>query len=191
LHYGFNLGVLWLTGLSGAGKSTLAIRVEQELFQRGYVVYALDGDNVRLGLNANLGFSPEDRTENIRRVGEVAALFADAGLVCVTSFISPYQTDRDRARAATATATATAGQQFHEVYVKADLAVCERRDPKGLYKRARSGEIANFTGISSPYEPPSAAELTIETDKMHVKACVAKIVGYVEHHLRLPDRASI
>jgi adenylyl-sulfate kinase len=98
LHYGFSLGVLWLTGLSGAGKSTLAIRVEQELFQRGYVVYALDGDNVRLGLNANLGFSPEDRTENIRRVGEVAALFADAGLVCVTSFISPYQTDRDRAR---------------------------------------------------------------------------------------------
>jgi bifunctional enzyme CysN/CysC len=144
LHYGFSLGVLWLTGLSGAGKSTLAIRVEQELFQRGYVVYALDGDNVRLGLNANLGFSPEDRTENIRRVGEVAALFAHAGLVCVTSFISPYQTDRDRARAAAATATATAGQQFHEVYVKADLAVCERRDPKGLYKRARSGEIANF-----------------------------------------------
>ena len=173
-------GVLWLTGLSGAGKSTLAIAVERELFHHGYAVYALDGDNVRLGLNANLGFSPEDRTENIRRVGEVAALFADAGLVCITSFISPYQTDRDRARTA-------AGRHFHEVYVKADLAVCEHRDPKGLYKRARSGEIANFTGISSPYEPPSAAELTVETDKMGVEACVAKIVDYVEQHFRLTD----
>jgi bifunctional enzyme CysN/CysC len=171
-------GVLWLTGLSGAGKSTLAIRVELELFQRGYAVYALDGDNVRLGLNANLGFSPEDRTENIRRVGEVAALFADAGLVCITSFISPYQTDRARARAA-------AGQQFHEVYVKANLAVCEQRDPKGLYKRARSGEITNFTGVSSPYEPPSAAELTVETDKMGVEDCVTKIVDYVERHFHL------
>jgi bifunctional enzyme CysN/CysC len=179
--------VLWLTGLSGAGKSTLAIRVEQELFQRGYVVYALNGDNVRLGLNDNLGFSPEDRTENVRRVGEVAALFADAGLVCVTSFISPYQTDRDRARAA----AAAGGQPFHEVYVKADLAVCEQRDPKGLYRRARNDEIANFTGISSPYEPRSAAELIIETDKMGVEACVAKIVNYVEHHFRLLDRAPI
>jgi bifunctional enzyme CysN/CysC len=150
--------VLWLTGLSGAGKSTLAIRVERELFHRGYAVYALDGDNVRLGLNADLGFSPNQRTENIRRVGEVAALFADAGLICITSFISPYQTDRDRARAA-------ARQRFHEIYVKADLTVCEARDPKGLYRRARSGEIGDFTGISSPYEPPSAAELTVETDK--------------------------
>jgi bifunctional enzyme CysN/CysC len=171
-------GVIWLTGLSGAGKSTLAIGVERELFQNGYAVYALDGDNVRLGLNANLGFSPEDRTENIRRIGEVAALFADAGLVCITSFISPYQTDRDRARAA-------AGPRFHEVYIKAELSVCERRDPKGLYRRARSGEIADFTGISSPYEPPSAPELIIETDKMSIEACVAEIVGYVERHFRL------
>lgn len=175
-------GVLWLTGLSGAGKSTLAIRVEKELFQRGYAVYALDGDNVRLGLNVNLGFSPEDRTENIRRVGEVAAIFADAGLICITSFISPYQTDRARARAA------ARGQQFHEVYVKADLAVCEQRDPKGLYRRARSGEIVNFTGVSSPYEPPFAAELIVETDKMGIQDCVAKIVDYVERHFRLPDR---
>jgi bifunctional enzyme CysN/CysC len=173
-------GVLWLTGLSGAGKSTLAIRVERELFRRGYAVYALDGDNVRRGLNADLRFSPEDRT-NIRRAGEVAALFADAGLVCITSFISPYQTDRTRARAA-------AGQHFHEVYVKAELAVCEKRDPKGLYSRARTGEIAEFTGISSPYEPPLAAELIIETDKMDVAGCVSEIVEYVERHFRLPDR---
>lgn len=173
-------GVLWLTGLSGAGKSTLAIRVERELFRRGFAVYALDGDNVRLGLNANLGFSPEDRTENIRRVGEVAALFADAGLVCITSFISPYQTDRARARAA------VRGQQFHEVYVKAELAVCEQRDPKGLYRRARSGEISNFTGISSPYESPLSPELIIETDRMGVDECVAKIVDYVERHFRSP-----
>lgn len=171
-------GVIWLTGLSGAGKSTLAIAVERELFHRGYAVYALDGDNVRLGLNANLGFSPEDRTENIRRVGEVAALFADAGLVCITSFISPYQTDRDRARAA-------ARQHFHEIYVKAELEVCERRDPKGLYKRARTGEIANFTGISSPYEPPSAPDLIIETDQIGIEDCVAKLVQYVEQHFRL------
>jgi bifunctional enzyme CysN/CysC len=174
-------GVLWLTGLSGAGKSTLAIRVERELFRRGYAVYALDGDNVRLGLNADLGFSPEDRTENIRRAGEVAALFADAGLVCITSFISPYQTDRARARAA-------AGRHFHEVYVKAELAVCEKRDPKGLYSRARTGEIADFTGISSPYEPPLAAELIVETDKVDIAGCVAEIVDYVERHFRLPDR---
>lgn len=174
-------GVLWLTGLSGAGKSTLAIRVERELFRRGYAVYALDGDNVRLGLNSNLGFSPEDRTENIRRVGEVAALFADAGLVCITSFISPYETDRARAR------SAVHGQQFHEVYVKADLAVCEERDPKGLYRRARSGEIVNFTGVSSPYESPPAPELIVETDRMGVEECVAMIVDYVEHHFRLAD----
>ena len=184
IRNGHRGGVLWFTGLSGAGKSTLAIRVERQLFQRGYAVYALDGDNVRLGLNANLGFSPEDRTENIRRVGEMAALFADAGLVCITSFISPYQTDRDRARAA-------ARKQFHEVYVKADLVVCEQRDPKGLYKRARRGEIPNFTGISAPYEPPSVPELTVETDKMDVEACVAKIVDYVERHFRLRDRSPV
>jgi bifunctional enzyme CysN/CysC len=171
-------GVLWFTGLPGAGKSTLAIAVERELFQKGYAVYALDGDNLRRGLNADLGFSPEDRAENIRRVGELAAVFADAGLVCITAFISPYQSDRERARA-------TAGQHFHEVYIKADLAVCEQRDPKGHYRRARSGEIPNFTGISSRYEPPFAPELTVQTDVMSVPTCVAKIVKYVEHHFRL------
>ena len=136
-------GVLWFTGLSGAGKSTLALELERQLYRRGYHVYVLDGDNVRSGLNANLGFSPEDRGENIRRVGELAALFADAGLIVIAAFISPYQADRDRARAA-------AGKVFHEVYVKSDLATCEKRDPNGLYQKARRGEIADFTGISAP-----------------------------------------
>ncbi len=166
-------GVLWFTGLSGAGKSTLAMEVEQQLFKHGFQVYVLDGDNVRRGLNKNLGFSPDDRAENIRRIGEVAALFADAGLVCITAFISPYQDDRDRARAA-------APGLFHEVYVKADLATCEGRDPKGLYKKARSGEIADFTGISAPYEPPTAAELVVDTAVDSVADCVAEIVAYVQ-----------
>src|SRR3546814_386164 len=148
--------VIWMTGLSGTGKSTLAMRVEQRLFAKGLQVYVLDGDNVRRGLNADLGFSPEDRAENIRRVGEAAALFADAGLVVVTAFISPYRADRDRARAA-------AGDAFHEVYVKADLETCEARDPKGLYRRARAGEIPDFTGISAPYESPESPELIVDT----------------------------
>ncbi|MDX1581756.1 MAG: adenylyl-sulfate kinase, partial [Alphaproteobacteria bacterium] len=142
-------GVLWFTGLSGAGKSTLAIEVERRLFDKGYQTYVLDGDNVRHGLNANLGFSPEDRAENIRRVGEVSALFARAGMLSITSFISPYRSDRDRAREA-------AGEGFHEIYIHADLETCEERDPKGLYKKARAGEIKDFTGISAPYEPPSS-----------------------------------
>ena len=150
-------GVIWLTGLSGAGKSTLAIEAEDRLFRKGYQVYALDGDNVRHGLNATLGFSPEDRAENIRRVGEVAALFADAGFIVLTAFISPYRSDRARARTA---ARRTGVQGFHEVHVRAPLAVCEARDPKGLYRRARAGEIADFTGVSAPYEPPDRPELT-------------------------------
>ena len=166
-------GVLWFTGLSGAGKSTLAMEVEQRLFKRGFQVYVLDGDNVRRGLNKNLGFSPEDRDENIRRIGEVAALFADAGMVCITAFISPYQADRDRARAA-------APGLFHEVYVKADLATCEERDPKGLYKKARAGTISEFTGISAPYEPPAAAEMVVDTAEDSVADCVEQIVAYVE-----------
>jgi len=132
----------------------------------------------------DLGFSPENRTENIRRIGELAALFAEAGLVCITAFISPYQSDRERARA-------TAGQHFHEVYIKADLGVCEKRDPKGLYRRARTGEILDFTGISSPYEPPFAPELTVQTDVMDVTSCVANIVNYVEHHFRLAENTPI
>ena len=166
-------GVLWFTGLSGAGKSTLAMEVEQRLFQMGYQVYVLDGDNVRRGLNANLGFTPEDRAENIRRVGELAALFADAGVIAIAAFISPYRADRERARQA---ARETA---FHEVYIKADLAVCEKRDPKGFYKRARKGEIAEFTGVSAPYEEPERAELTVDTSRASVDECARRIVEYV------------
>ncbi len=171
-------GVLWFTGLSGAGKSTLAMAVEQHLFRKGYHVYVLDGDNVRSGLNANLGFSPDDRAENIRRVGEVAALFADAGILCITAFISPYQSDRDRARQA-------AGSAFHEIYVQADLATCEQRDPKGLYRKARTGEIAEFTGISAPYEAPVHPELLVDSAEYSVDECVQKIVGYVERAFAL------
>ena len=173
LRNGHRGGVLWFTGLSGAGKSTIAMAVEQHLFRKGYHVYVLDGDNVRHGLNANLGFSPADRAENIRRVGELAALFADAGLICITAFISPYQTDRDRARKA-------AGERFHEIYIEADLSTCESRDPKGLYRKARAGEIADFTGISAPYEAPETPELTVTTGDHSVDDCVQQVTAYVD-----------
>jgi bifunctional enzyme CysN/CysC len=181
-------GVLWFTGLSGAGKSTLALALERELFAKGYNVYVLDGDNIRTGLNANLGFSPEDRAENIRRVGEVAALFADAGFLVISSFISPYRSDRERARAAAtdaarrtgAEANGGGGEAFHEIYVKASLEACESRDPKGLYRRARAGQIAEFTGISSPYEPPEAPELVVPTDELPVEDCLAMLIRYVD-----------
>ena len=179
---GHSGGVLWLTGLSGAGKSTLAMAVEQRLFNKGYHVYVLDGDNVRGGLNANLGFAPEDRTENIRRVGEVAALFADSGTICISAFISPYRADRDRARTA-------AHSGFHEIYIKADLQTCEQRDPKGLYRKARSGEIAEFTGISAPYEAPAKPELTVDTASDPVDDCVQQIVDYVERNFSRSLRA--
>jgi bifunctional enzyme CysN/CysC len=165
-------GVLWLTGLSGAGKSTLAVALERRLFQLGWQVYVLDGDNVRHGLCADLGFSPEDRAENIRRVGEMAALMARAGLLVVTAFISPYRSDRDRARAA-------AGEAFGEVWVKADLATCEARDPKGLYARARTGEIKDFTGVSAPYEAPEAPDLVVDTGATVAEACVDRLADYV------------
>lgn len=171
-------GVLWFTGLSGAGKSTLALGLERELFARGWQVYVLDGDNIRSGLCRDLGFGPEDRAENIRRVGEVAALFADAGFLVVSSFISPYRADRQRAREA-------AGEAFHEIYVKADLQVCEQRDPKGLYKRARKGEIKEFTGISSPYEAPENPELVVPTDALGIEDCVALLLRYVEERFRV------
>jgi len=170
-------GVLWFTGLSGAGKSTIAMAVEQELFRRGYQAYVLDGDNVRRGLNSNLDFSPEDRAENIRRVGEVAALFADSGQIVVTAFISPYRSDRRRARAA-------AGNGFHEIYIKASLETCEKRDPKGLYRRARSGEIAEFTGVTAPYEMPESPELTIDTDRLSIDQSVAAVLEYVDRNFR-------
>jgi bifunctional enzyme CysN/CysC len=169
-------GVLWFTGLSGSGKSTLAIALEEELFKRGYQVYVLDGDNVRAGLNSDLGFSHEDRTENIRRVGEVAALFARAGVICISAFISPYREDRAVARKA-------AGEKFHEVYIKADVATCERRDPKGLYKKARAGEIADFTGVSAPYEEPEGAEITIDTREQTVEESVGALVEFVTARL--------
>jgi len=166
-------GVLWFTGLSGAGKSTIAVATERRLFDKGYQVYVLDGDNVRFGLNADLGFSPEDRAENIRRVGEVAALMAKAGFIVVTAFISPYRSDRDRARAA-------AGADFHEIHIDADVATCESRDPKGLYKKARAGEIKEFTGISAPYEAPDAPELTVDTSDLSVDESVARVSAYVD-----------
>lgn len=178
-HHG---GIFWFTGLSGAGKSTLAMAVEKALFERGYHTYVLDGDNVRHGLNADLGFSPEDRAENIRRVGEVTALMADAGLVVISAFISPYQADRDRARAA-------APDHFHEIHVAADLETCEGRDPKGLYKKARAGEIADFTGIGSPYEAPVNPELVVDTQAHEVDVCVQQILSYVEKQVKLESSA--
>ena len=171
-------GVLWFTGLSGAGKSTLAIELEQRLFTKGYQVYVLDGDNVRRGLNANLGFSPEDRAENIRRIGEVAALFAEAGMIVISAFISPYRNDRERARAA-------AGDGFREIFVHADLEECERRDPKGLYRKARTGEIAEFTGVSAPYEPPEAADLVIDTGSTPIEESVLALIDFVEREFEL------
>ena len=172
-------GVIWFTGLSGAGKSTIAQATERALFQRGYQVYVLDGDNVRGGLNANLGFSPEDRAENIRRVGEAAALFADAGVLVITAFISPYRADRDRARAAAE--RLLGADAFQEIHIEADLAICEARDPKGLYKRARSGEIREFTGISAPYEAPDNPDLVIDTGENSVEACVDSVIVHVDN----------
>ncbi len=169
---GYTGGVFWFTGLSGAGKSTLAMLVEQALFKKGYQTYVLDGDNVRHGLNADLGFSPKDRAENIRRVGEVSALMADAGIVCITAFISPYRADRHKARD-------VRPDRFHEIYIKASLDVCESRDPKGLYKKARKGEISQFTGIDSPYEAPDNPELTVDTESGNVEECVEQITQYI------------
>jgi len=166
-------GILWLTGLPGSGKSTLAFDLERRLFDAGRQVYAMDGDNLRYGLNSDLGFSHADRSENIRRVGEVAALYADAGLIAITAFISPYRADRQAARRA-------GGARFHEVYLSASLEVCEGRDPKGHYKRARAGEIPDFTGVSAPYERPENAELVIDTGVMTVADCLDILVGYVE-----------
>lgn len=175
-------GVFWFTGLSGAGKSTLAMAVERALFEKGYHTYVLDGDNVRHGLNADLGFSPEDRAENIRRVGEVAALMADAGEIVVTAFISPYRSDRERARQA-------ASGIFHEIYVKADLATCEKRDPKGLYKKARAGKILDFTGIDSPYEFPENPDMVVDTQAYDPDVCVRQIVRYIEETVALRDKS--
>jgi adenylylsulfate kinase len=165
---------VWLTGLSGSGKSTLANLLEKALWERGARAYVLDGDNVRHGLNKDLGFSPEDREENIRRIGEVAALFTEAGIINVTAFISPYKGDRDKVR------EIMADGDFVEVYVKCDLDECEKRDPKGLYKKARAGEIPEFTGISAPYEEPDKAELIIDTTSQSEEDCLQALLSYLE-----------
>jgi bifunctional enzyme CysN/CysC len=180
LRNGHRGGVVWLTGLSGSGKSTIARALERELFNSGRQVYVLDGDNLRHGLNSNLGFSPEDRVENIRRVAEVAKIMSEAGLVVVTAFISPYRVDRGRAREI----VLEGGHEFAEVYVEAPLAVCEERDVKGLYKRARSGEIAEFTGISAPYEAPDNAEIVVQTDVQSVDGAVAVILEHLLPRIR-------
>ena len=163
--------VIWITGLSASGKSTIATELERELFRQGRFAYLLDGDNIRNGLCSDLGFSPEDRRENIRRVGEVSKLFADAGIICITAFISPYRSDREVAR------QLVPPGKFIEVYVNAPLAICEQRDPKGLYAKAHTGEIKEFTGVSAPYEPPLNPELELHTDKMSVAECVSAIMA--------------
>jgi adenylylsulfate kinase len=174
---------VWLTGLSGSGKSTIAGDLEKRLLERGVRTYILDGDNIRHGLNKNLGFSPEDRTENIRRIGEVAKLFTDAGLVAITAFISPYRADRDQVRA-----IMQAGD-FIEVFVDCPVEVCEQRDVKGLYKKARAGEIKEFTGISAPYEAPAKAELTINTAGQSVEESAKQILTYLERQRIVPSAA--
>ncbi len=178
-RFGHDGAVVWLTGLSASGKSTLAMGLEATLLERGYSCYTLDGDNIRQGLNSNLGFSPPDRTENIRRIGEVAALFADAGLICITAFISPYRRDRGIAR------VAAARTKFFEIYVAADLATCELRDPKGLYRRARRGELGEFTGVSAPYEVPEAPNLILDSANESVENCVSTLADFVSNALPL------
>jgi bifunctional enzyme CysN/CysC len=173
LRHGHSGCVVWLTGLSGSGKSTISTELERELFNLGKHAYVLDGDNIRHGLNSDLGFSPEDRRENIRRIGEVAKLFADAGLICITAFISPYRQDRDLVR------RIVPPGKFIEVFVNAPVEVCEQRDPKGLYARARAGEIKDFTGVSAPYEPPLHPEIELRTDQLTVAESVAKIIEYL------------
>ncbi len=162
-------GILWFTGLSGSGKSTLANALEASLFEQGRLTYVLDGDNIRHGLNRDLGFTDEARVENIRRIGEVAKLFVDAGVIVLTAFISPFRADREIVR------SLVGPGQFIEIYARAPLDVCEQRDPKGLYKKARAGEIPHFTGIDSPYEAPENPELIVDTADHGLEACVAQI----------------
>lgn len=168
--------VIWFTGLSGSGKSTVSVALEKALFNEGKQTYRLDGDNVRHGLNKNLGFSPEDRTENIRRIGEVAKLMVDAGSITVTAFISPYKQDRDNVRAI------LEDDEFIEVYTKCSVEECENRDPKGLYKKARSGEIPEFTGISAPYEAPDHPEIILDTEHESINQSVDRVIQYLKQH---------
>ena len=165
---------IWLTGLSGSGKSTIAVELEHALVENRHQAYILDGDNIRHGLNKNLGFSPEDRTENIRRIGEVAKLFTEANIITVAAFVSPYREDRDNVR------KLLNHGEFIEIYVKCSLEVCEARDTKGLYKKARTGEVKDFTGISAPYEEPLNPELTIDSSKLSVEKSTRAILNYLE-----------
>ncbi|HJT79381.1 MAG TPA: adenylyl-sulfate kinase [Gemmataceae bacterium] len=167
---------LWFTGLSGSGKSTIAFTLEHALVQRGHLAYVLDGDNIRHGLNKNLGFSAADREENIRRIGEVAKLFADCGVLTMTSFISPYRKDRDTVRAL----HAAADLPFIEVYVATPIATCEQRDPKGLYKKARAGQLKGFTGIDDPYEEPANPELTLDATSTSPQEAAVQLLQYLE-----------
>ena len=175
--------VVWFTGLSGSGKSTISHALEERLFINGYLAYVLDGDNIRHGLNADLGFSPGERRENIRRIGELAALFADAGFITITAFISPYLADRERARH-------TVGEnKFIEIFLDVPLDVCEKRDPKNLYRKARAGEITDFTGINAPYETPPNPDIIFNTSSIDVSACVNEIIKYLEKKGILGNRA--
>jgi adenylylsulfate kinase len=178
---GHRSAILWFTGLSGAGKSTLANAVNSALFEQGLACYVLDGDNIRHGLCKDLGFSDADREENIRRIGEVAKLFVDAGVVALTAFVSPFKADRDKVRALVEPG------DFIEIHCAADLAVCEQRDTKGLYAKARAGEIKEFTGISSPYEAPEAPELLVDTGSQNLEACVAQVLAYLEANGIIPQ----
>ncbi|HMQ70692.1 MAG TPA: adenylyl-sulfate kinase [Ignavibacteria bacterium] len=171
--------LIWFTGLSGSGKSTLANKLEQVLHTRGILTYILDGDNIRSGLNKDLDFSEAGRVENIRRIGEVAKLMTDAGLVVLTAFISPFKEDRNTVR------QLLNDGQFIEIYVKCDLSTCEERDVKGLYSKAREGKIINFTGIDSPYEEPENPEITVDTSELNIDDCIEKIYKYIEPKLRI------
>ncbi len=176
-----NSFLLWFTGLSGSGKSTIANVVEQKLYEKGIKTYTLDGDNIRKGINNDLSFSPEDRTENIRRIAEVSNLMVDAGLVVLAAFVSPYKKDRDNIR------TIVKDVNFVEIYVNTSIEECERRDVKGLYKKARAGEIKNMTGISAPYEAPENPDIEIKTEAESVEDAVAKIIDYITPKLKLND----
>lgn len=184
-NYGYKSCVLWFTGLSASGKSTLANALGKRLHDVDIKNYVLDGDNIRHGLNKDLGFSAEDRKENIRRIGEVSRLFVDAGLMVMTAFISPYKEDREQVR------SLIDEGQFVEVYVKCPVSECEIRDPKGIYKKARKGEIKEFTGISAPYEEPQCPEIFVETDKLCIDECVEEILKYLTKNGYIFSQASV
>lgn len=173
--------ILWFTGLSASGKSTTANAIEQKLFELGHHTYLLDGDNVRHGLNKDLGFSDSDRVENIRRIGEMAKLFADAGLIVLSAFISPFRADRQMVR------DLVEEGEFIEIHMSTPLSVCEQRDPKGLYQKARNGEIRNFTGIDSVYEAPEKPEITLNTADNGIEACAEKVIAYLKQNHIIHD----